>query len=73
VDGGELGGEIQVRAQEMVFASQRVDEFRERKLEDKNKLLNHLKVYLGRFYPPVFAVMVVCACFDLSVLTFQVC
>ncbi len=51
MDGGELGGEIQVRAQEMVFASQRVDEFRERKLEDKNKLLNHLKVYLGRFYP----------------------
>jgi hypothetical protein len=34
---------LQVRAQEMVFASQRVDEFRERKLEDKNKLLNHLK------------------------------
>ncbi len=49
--GGGLGSEIQVRAQEMVFASQRVDEFRERKLEDKNKLLNHLKVYPGRFYP----------------------
>ena len=33
-----------MRAQEMLFASHQVEDFRNRKAKDKHQLLNHLKV-----------------------------
>ena len=36
----------QVRAQEMLFASKRIAEFRDRKTKDSKMLINHLKVIL---------------------------
>lgn len=50
----------QVRAQEMLFASQRVEEFRDRKVKGNKKLLNHLKVTRGKFQPLVGHVRLVC-------------
>ena len=50
----------QVRAQEMLFASRQVEEFRDRKVKGNKKLLNHLKVTKGKSQPLVGYVRLVC-------------